>query len=35
MGEREKGKVKKKAGIRIRKVLFWNVAGVDNKDKDF
>jgi len=35
MGERERGKGKKKAGDRIRKVLFWNVAEVGNKDKDF
>jgi len=35
VGERERDKDKKKTGERTRKVLFWNVAGVGIKDKDF
>jgi len=35
LDERERDKGKEKAGDRIRKIFFWNVARVGNKDRDF
>jgi len=34
-GDRDRDKGKRKLGDKIRKVLFWNVAGGGNKDKEF